>query len=147
MADTFILFDSFISRLFKGDDSLSKTMRCGLMATTTVPNLDTSTIGSIAFAASASGGSATRRVNPSGDGTIGAQFTKTASNAFKFDLSDVVFTATSGGQLSVGVGVVFTSASAIPVGYWQISTALVTASQFTVQWPADGIFETSSNLN
>lgn len=145
MATTVVLFTPAIRALMTGGLSLSDSYRCALMTSSWTPDNATSTVASLTglWCTSGSNGQADRHVYPPANGTLADQCTVTADGVVKFDLSDLVFTATTGQQLDARYGVVYPSAGAIPLGYWEISITTVTAAQYTAQWNAEGLFDTS----
>jgi hypothetical protein len=145
MATTVVLFTPAIRALLTGGMSLSDSYRCALMTSSWSPDNATSTVASLTayWCTSGSNGQADRHVYPPSNGTLADQCTVTADGVAKFDLSDVVLTATTGQQIDARYGLVYASAATVPLGYWEISITAVTAAQFTAQWNADGLFETS----
>lgn len=156
MAGTLVMFDSWKEELLLGNVGFSDSFRCALLSAGWTPSIDISSMSlSICsfIAASASNqagarftGAADRKVAPPGGGTLSDQITKTADGVIKLDLSDLVFTASSGINMDVQYLVGYASAVDTPAFYWEISTGALTVSQFTVQWPAAGLFETSDNV-
>ena len=145
MANTIGFFNSYLIRQWTGGANLSATVRACLLSAGWTPDRDTSdfdTSISAYVAESASGGDAIRQCASPGGGN---QVTLSATNVVKFDLSDVVFTASSGVNLDGQYVVLIESTGSIPIAYYEISTASVAATQLLVTWP-DPIFETSANV-
>jgi hypothetical protein len=152
---TFVVFD--IAKLGMGRAlvNLSATYRAAPWSGAT-PSIDTSTMASLTAGMtvanlSASGqtaavGSAGRQLAPPGDGALSAQWTKTADGVIKFDLSDIAFTASSGANITANHVIIWRSGTTLPLGYAELSTGTIVASQINVQWPAEGLFETSDNV-
>lgn len=141
MADTFVVFDKAKLAVLTGGLNFSDTFRCALMSAGWTPSMDTSTVASLTsfWHTKGSAGQADRKVGLS---TV----TYTAAGVIKFDLSDVVFTASTGTNISAMYGVVYGSAQTIPMGYWVLSVSEIVSNQITIQWPAAGLFETSDNV-
>lgn len=153
MAKTFVIFDIAKHALMTGGMNLSNSYRCALISagawTPTIDDL-TATLTSTAIDATwahqkGSAGAATRKLVPPGGGTLANQWTKTANGVYKFDLSDIALTASTGFNITTQYAVVYESAG-MALGFWEISTAAIVASQVNITWPADGLFETSDNV-
>lgn len=147
MAKTFVVFDNAILNILQGDLALSNTFRCYILDNWT-PDYATSTIASVTAAitpnlsATASGGRAFASI---GD------ITRTAAGVIKFTLPDITFTASSGTTMTCRYGLVAASATgshdmvdAGLLGYWEISSADIAASQLNLTMPTDGLFDTSA---
>ena len=152
MAKTFVVFDIAKHALMTGGMNLSNTFRCALIsAGAWTPAIDdaTATLTSTAIEGTwahqkGSGTVAVAVCNPPGNGTLGNQFTKSAAGVYKFDLSDVAITASTGSNITSQYAVVYESAG-MALGFWEISSAAIVASQVNITWPASGLFETSDN--
>ena len=131
----------------QGDLALSNTFRCYLLDNWT-PDYSTSTIASLTAAITQ---------NLSGSWSEGRAFsvigdiTRTAAGVIKFVLPDITFTASSGINLTARYGVVAASGAgahamgdADLLGYWEVSTADIIATQLNLTLPTDGLFDTSA---
>lgn len=150
-AGTFNIYDSAKLLLGNGGLSLSQTFHvCLTHSASYTPNIDDSDFGASISAGAIllSGDAITRQV-----GTGVGLWTKTADGVMKFDLSDVNFTASTAINLSAKYCVLMADNAAaattsyVPVGWFELSVgSSVVASQINIQWPAEGVFETSDNV-
>lgn len=148
MAKTFVVFDAAIGAIGKSDLNLSDTYRCYLLSAGWTPDYATSTMASI------SGAICTQlsASYTSGRGVGLCDWTQSAAGVWKFvpATDPVTFCATSGSNLSAQYAIVAasgagaTKAADPPLGYWEISTAEVVATQINLDFPADGLFDTSA---
>ena len=94
--------------------------------------------------------------NPQTNGTAGATFktlgsvvvTASANGNWKFDAADAVITASSGTNLSAQYAFVFqrsASGGFVPIFLAQLSTGDVVASQITVTFAAEGLYDFSAS--
>jgi len=142
MGKTVVVFDKAKIGLLSGDLKLSDTYRVALLSGGWTPSIDTSTVVSVTtyFHLKASAGQADRQI--ANVGTVA----KVTDGVIKFDLDDIAVTASTGENICARYGVLFASGGAIPLAYWELSTAEVVASQINVQWDSAGVFETSDNV-
>ena len=147
MAKTFVVFDAAIGAIGKGDLKLSDTYRCYILSAGWTPDYNTSTIASFSAALcnKLSGSWSKGR-------TLGlCDWTQSAAGVWKFvpAVDPLTFCASSGFNLSAQYGIIAASTAGAhavknpPLGYWEISSAEVVATQINLDFPADGVFDTS----
>lgn len=149
MAKTFVVFDAAVGALLNGDLNASDTYRMYLMSAGWTPDYGTSTIASMTaqFVTKLSGSwSEGRAVGLCG-------MTRSAAGVWKFDCSatgSTQFTASSGTNICAQYAILAVSAGGAhaagnpPLGYWEVSTAEVVATQINIDHPAGGFFDTSA---
>lgn len=142
MAKTVVVFDAAVGALGKGSINLSDTYRCYLMSAGWSPDYNTSTFASLTaqFCTQLSG-------NFSEGRSLGlCDWTRTAAGVWRFTpaTDPLTFCASSGTNLSAQYAAVVASGGSIPLCYWEISTAEVVASRIILDFPADGLFDSSA---
>lgn len=147
MAGTIIMFDSFQFKMWKGDANLSDTFRVAFLKSSWTPSIDTSSVASLTahMCTTLSGGPADHAKQVPGTSATIAEITKSADGVLKFDLSNIVCTASSGTNLCAQYGVIFGSGGTSPAFYWQLSSAEVVTGSLNLTWP-DPVYETSDNV-
>lgn len=144
----FNMFHSGFLSLFGGDysanihplDLNTTKLRVRLLKDSYTPDISASTSGSI-------GAPQTNGESDAVDKTLSnVVVTASANGNWKLDADDIVFTATSGGNLTAQYCLVHNaSANFVPLFLARLSTGAVVASQITVQFAAEGLFDFSAS--
>ncbi len=146
----FNLFHSGFLSFFGGDYSTNVTpldlnthkLAIRLLKDTYTPDISASTSGSI-------GAAQTNGESDAVDKTLSnVVVTASANGNWKLDADDAVFTATSGGNLTGQYCLVHARSSSpafVPLFLARLSTGAVVASQITVQFAAEGLYDFSAS--
>ena len=151
MANTVVVFDSWKLASGRGQVNASATHRMYLMSAmpATGAVIDTSSFANSlsAFTAKSASNQGGVHVAGAADRQMAGQlWTKISDGVIRWDANDITFTASAGLSLDVQYAVVRQSNVDIPFFYWEISSAVVTATQFGISVPDSGFWETSDNV-
>ena len=144
----FNMFHSGFMSLFGGDYSANVTpldlnankIYARLLKDSYTPDISASTSGSI-------GAVQTNGESGAEEKTLSSVVvTASANGNWKIDAADIVFTASPGTNLTAQYCLIFNaSASFVPVFLARLSTGAVVASQITVQFAAEGLYDFSAS--
>jgi hypothetical protein len=138
-AGTFVLFDHFKEALGTASIDLSSaTLMCALLSSGYTPS---------SASDSAWAGISSNEMGTSGYAAqqlSSVEWSRIGSNAVRFDAADTVISAQS--TMTAKYAVIYAQTSGKLIGYFDLDSASgsgVDATQITVQWNANGLFDAS----
>ncbi len=129
---TIVFFDKAKYELMTGGMNLSATVRCAILSAGFSPSIDISdyanSISSFVCSQLSGNAQAVKRV---GVGSV----TLSGTNIVDFDLSDIIFTASSGLDLSAQYAVLLQSGVNAPLAYMELTSSPGVAHEIQIVWP------------